>query len=62
LVIASGVEGIDDELQMWFRRELATLERITGGGVFECAKLASMQSSENERQLLNSAAIPSVLV
>ena len=57
LFIASSLEGIDIELQKWFLRELASLERTTGDGVSGCAKLLSMRCSEREKQRRNLAAI-----
>jgi hypothetical protein len=38
LTIASSLDGISVNQQMWFRSELATLGRITGDGVLECAE------------------------
>ncbi|KAI9705820.1 MAG: hypothetical protein M1836_005226 [Candelina mexicana] len=38
LTIASSLEGINIRQQLWFRCELATLGRILGAGVLECAE------------------------
>jgi hypothetical protein len=38
LTIASSLEGIDVRQQLWFRSELASLGRIIGDGVLECAE------------------------
>ncbi|KAI9714574.1 MAG: hypothetical protein M1812_006379 [Candelaria pacifica] len=40
LTIASSLEGIHVGLQLWFRSELATLGRIVGARVLECAATA----------------------
>jgi hypothetical protein len=38
LIIASSLEGVDAEQQLWFRSQLARLGRITGDGILECAE------------------------
>ncbi len=37
LTVASSVEGIDGKQQQWFRSELASIGRIVGDGILECA-------------------------
>jgi len=38
LTIAASLEAIDMTQQLWFRSELASLGRISGDGVLECAE------------------------
>lgn len=38
LSVVSGLKGVDEEQQPWFRSELARLGRILGDGVIESAE------------------------
>jgi hypothetical protein len=42
LIIASSLEGVDIRQLLWFRSQLASLGRITGDGILECAEISQV--------------------